>query len=42
MPSFETGRKEACQGAGADDCASDGEKFKGVLRVHFLIKTKAE
>lgn len=42
MPSFETGRKEACQSADIDKCARDGRNSKEFLldRVHFLEKGK--
>ena len=30
MLSFETGRKEACQGSGADICVRDGEKVEEI------------
>lgn len=30
MLSFETGRKEACQGSGADICVREGEKVEEI------------
>lgn len=41
MLSFETGRKEACQGSGADICVRKLKKFLP-YRLPFPIKRKAE